>query len=247
MARVAPGDQRGLARGPKQPPRPMGPTHLTICSHPHCSTASVLKAAIHKEGHWLEVELTIADAPTLCHGACAHGPYVGLPSLDLFYGGIQQNEAADLVAETCLFGRLLFQRLLISPRTVTDSRILYLRQEGVMVLLEEARCPMAAAAYLFRFNAGESCGKCTPCRLGVPTVEGILRRLEKGGATEDDAKQLKLLLNTMSRDSYCEFAEKVTAPLRLLLEAAPQLIERHIETGCPQGGSGLSPLGERGA
>jgi (2Fe-2S) ferredoxin len=246
MARLATTDQRGLVRKPELPPQPMGPTHVTICSHPNCPTAQVFKTAIQKEANLLEVEINITDAPTFCRGTCTHGPYVGLPSLGLFYGGILQREAAELVKETCLSGRLLFQRLLISPRNVTDSRILFVRQENVLVLLEEKRCPLAAAGYLFRFNAGESCGKCTPCRLGVPSVESILRRFEQNAANEDDVKQLRLLLHTMSRDAYCEFAEKVTAPLRLLLEAAPDLLDQHVATGCPQDGD-LGPLGREEA
>lgn len=247
MTRFATTDQRGNKRRPEPRPAPLGPTHLNVCSHPQCTSAPALKTALLKEGQGLEIDLTITDAPTLCQGECRGGPYVGLPALSLFYGNVRQRFAGELVNETCLSGRLLFQRLLISPAKVTDGRVLYLRQEGVLVLLEETRCPLAAAAYLFRFNAGESCGKCTPCRLGVPTVERILRRLETGEATEDDAQQLRLLLGTMARDAYCEFAEKVTAPLRLLLEADPEQIQQHIGGGCPRAGQGLTPLGQGGA
>jgi hypothetical protein len=247
MARLATRDQRGHSSGSEAPPAPLGPTHLTICTHPRCQKAFALKTALRNEAQALEIDLTLSDAPTLCRGDCPKGPYVGLPGLGLFYGNIPLRQAAELINETCLYGRLLFQRLLISPRKVTDNRVLYMRQQGVLVLLEKDRCPLAAAAYLFRFNAAESCGKCTPCRLGVPAVERIIRRLETGGADEQDLKQLRSLLHTMARDAYCEFAEKATAPLRLVLEISPQHLERHLSTGCPNAGAGLAQLGQGGA
>ncbi len=248
MWRAAASDQRGRSRSrPKAPPTPLGPTRLTLCSHPQCKKAHALRAALNKEAHALEISVQMAEAPTLCRGSCDQGPYVGLPSLGLFYHDVQTREAAELVTETCLSGRLLFQRLLISPLSVTDGRIYYSREEGVLVLLEQERCPLEAAAYLFRFNAGQSCGKCTPCRLGVPNVENILRRLENGGADEDDPKLLGSLLGIMSRDSYCEFADKVTAPLRLLWEVAPDMIMQHLADGCPRAHSGLGRLGKEGA
>jgi (2Fe-2S) ferredoxin len=247
MMRLATTDQRRPFHSRTKPAlQPLGPTHLTLCSHPQCKKSHATRAALTREGLAHDISLRVAEAPTFCRGSCPHGPYVGLPSLGLFYGGLQSQEAAELVSETCLSGRLLFHRLLISPLTVTDGRIHYSREDEVLVLLEEERCPLEAAAYLFRFNADESCGKCTPCRLGVPNVEILLRRFEKGGASKEDAELINLLVHAMYRDSYCEFAGKVTAPLRLLLEVAPEQIEKHLANGCPRAGSGLGRLGKGG-
>lgn len=247
MMRSAAADHRRPSRRRTKPAlQPLGPTHLTLCSHPQCKKAYAMRAALTREGLANDIKLRVAEAPTFCRGSCPHGPYLGLPSLGLFYGGLEVQEAADIVTETCLFGRLLFHRLLISPLTVTDGRVHYSREDGVLVLLEEERCPLEAAAYLFRFNADESCGKCTPCRLGVPNVEILLRRFENGGASKEDAELINLLVHAMYRDAYCEFAGKVTAPLRLLLEVAPEHIEKHLVNGCPRAGASLSRLGKGG-
>ncbi len=242
-------DERGLPRSRREAPLPvLGPTRLVICGHPQCRRgAPELRAALAREAEARELELTLGEAPTVCRGDCAGGPYLGLGELGLFYGGVAPEEAAELVTETCLAGRLLFPRLLVSPLTVTDSRVHYPRSRDALVLLEEDRCPLQAAAYIFRFNAAESCGKCLPCRLGVHRVETLLRQLENGGAGAKALQELEQLTQAMARDSYCDFAAKVTAPLRLVLELAREEVVRHLEGGCPHAAAGLEPLGRGGA
>ncbi|KMY68063.1 hypothetical protein AAU61_09660 [Desulfocarbo indianensis] len=247
MARLAAATPWELGRGQKEAPRePLGPTRLLLCGHPHCQAAAAFKAALARESRNFEMELDLAEAPTACQGRCGGGPYVGLAQWGLFFGGFHPREAADLVAETCLAGRLLFPRLLISPRTVTDHRVLYIKDEGVLLLLDQRLCLLKAAAYLFRFNAAESCGKCAPCRLGVPRLATILRRFETGQADEEELAELKALTQMMAEDAYCDFAGKITAPLRLLWQARPEFLQQHLEAGCPQAGSDLVPLGEGG-
>lgn len=247
MARLAAATSWELGRGQKKATlEPLGPTRLLLCGHPHCQAATALKAALARQARNLDIELDLAEAPTVCRGRCEGGPYVGLSQWGLFYGGLQPRATEDLVAETCLAGRLIFPRLLISPLTVTDHRVLYIKEQEVLLLLDQKLCLLKAAAYLFRFNAAESCGKCTPCRLGIPRLETILRRLEDGQADEAELTELKLLTQMMAEDAYCDFAGKITAPLRLLWQARPEFLLQHLEAGCPQAGSDLVPLGEGG-
>jgi (2Fe-2S) ferredoxin len=231
---------------PKPHPEPArGLTRLSLCSHPACAMggrrlARVLRRELASAG--LRVDLPAA--PTLCGGRCEHGPYLGLRELGLFYAGVRPGEAAELVAETVLAGRLLFHRLRLEPYTVTDSRMAYERESGVMVLMEPDMCLVKAAAYLLDFHGRESCGKCVPCRLGVLRMWRLLDKMERGGASPGDIAELGAVARVMAQGSYCEFGPKAAAPVLLLWDQGRDLLEAHLEHGCPRPDApGLGPPG----
>jgi NADH:ubiquinone oxidoreductase subunit F (NADH-binding) len=164
-----------------------------------------------------------------------------MPDLGLFYQGFAPEEVSSLLAETALRGRLLFDRMRVNATVVTDARVAFEADERVLVTIAPEIHLLDAAAYLFFFNAKESCGKCFPCRIGVPEVAVGLNRMLGGQAQEKDLKGLQTLANTMADSTYCKFGAKVTAPVRAVLlhqgkEIAKQLtqaVKRVLTAGGP--------------
>lgn len=228
------------AAGPGAPPR-TGGSRLCLCGHARCrrgagALGNALVRGAARVGSYLRLETTV----TVCDGYCAGGPYLGLPELGMFYGGLAVADAPEILSETVAQGRLLFERLLLSPCTVTDSRLLYLPADRVMVLLEPGLCPVGAVRYLLDFRGRESCGKCLPCRQGVARLWTLLTALEEGGAGPGHLVELAAVAGVMHRASYCDFGPKAAAPVLFLLELAAPELERHLEGGCPRpGGPGF--------
>jgi (2Fe-2S) ferredoxin len=203
-----------------------------------------LQAAVRREASRLGLNLQTAKALTLCDGTCLDGPFVGLPQLGLFYRGIGVGEARRMLVETALEGRLLFRRLYLDPTVVTDSRLVFQGDQNLLIAMEEDYCLVGLVAYLFEFNAAESCGKCFPCRLGVHRLERLLRSLMAGQAQEKDLASLEEVAWTMALTGYCQFARRVTAPLRLALRLSRGEFENHVKSkGCRAQERFLMPSG----
>jgi len=76
-----------------------------------------------------------------------------------------------------------------------------------IVVLDDSVSPRALAEHLFTFAAAESCGSCTPCRVGTSLLSGIRERAV-----------LERLLSTLEMGSLCGFGSGVPRPIRDLLE-----------------------------
>lgn len=206
---------------------------FTICHHPACSRGSEpLAAALRRESIGLGLDTEFRQALTICEGTCAEGPFLGMPRLGLFYAGLLPEEARVMLSEICGRGRLLHHRLRLEPTMVTDSRLLFDERQGLLVAMESDYCLLGLVAYLFRFNAAESCGKCVPCRLGVHEIDRLLTKLMGGQAGQDDLRRLEDLILTLAESAYCRFGQSITAGLRLIQAAAPGELERHLAHGC---------------
>ena len=77
---------------------------------------------------------------------------------------------------------------------------------GGVVVLDERISPRSLAEHLFAFARNESCGNCTPCRVGSAQLEHVR-----------DRASFERLLRTMEVGSLCGFGSGVPAPLRDLL------------------------------
>jgi NADH:ubiquinone oxidoreductase subunit F (NADH-binding) len=100
-------------------------------------------------------------------------------------------------------GRVLPERLFDTPLSFED--LPGMGHAGIVVL-DESASPRALAEHLFAFVAAESCGACTPCRVGTAQ----LRRMA-------DRARLERLLDTLEMGSLCGFGQGVPRPIRDLL------------------------------
>jgi formate dehydrogenase iron-sulfur subunit len=81
---------------------------------------------------------------------------------------------------------------------------------GGVLVLDTSVSPRALARHLYEFAAAESCGTCTPCRVGTARL-----------AASPDAAALRRLLDTLEIGSLCGFGAGVPRPLRDLLAHWP--------------------------
>jgi NADH-quinone oxidoreductase subunit F len=85
---------------------------------------------------------------------------------------------------------------------------------GGMVVMDEDNCMVDVARYFIQFTRSESCGKCTPCRVGLDKAQRILTRITKGGGREEDLADLDELGRMIKETSLCGLGQ--TAPNSLL-------------------------------
>ena len=85
---------------------------------------------------------------------------------------------------------------------------------GGMVVMDEDNCMVDVARYFIQFTRSESCGKCTPCRVGLDKALRILTRITRGQGREEDLADLDELGRMIRETSLCALGQ--TAPNSLL-------------------------------
>jgi NADH-quinone oxidoreductase subunit F len=84
---------------------------------------------------------------------------------------------------------------------------------GGMIVMDEDNCMVDISKYYMEFTVDESCGKCTPCRIGNKRVLEILEKITLGKGTEEDLIKLKELCEVIKSTSLCGLGESATNPV----------------------------------
>ena len=107
---------------------------------------------------------------------------------------------------------------------------------GGMIVMDETTCMVELSRYYLSFLAGESCGKCTPCREGLRCMLDILTRITEGHASMKDLDLLEDLAYTAKEASLCELGRTAANPVISTLTWFRDEYEAHIrEHRCPAG------------
>jgi len=105
---------------------------------------------------------------------------------------------------------------------------------GGVIVLDEDTCIVDLAKYFLTFTTAESCGKCTPCRIGLKRIHEILSRITEGEGTMEDLDQLKNLSETISKTALCALGKTAPNPVLTTLEYFRDEYIAHIkEKRCP--------------
>ncbi|WP_298037924.1 NADH-quinone oxidoreductase subunit NuoF [uncultured Desulfuromonas sp.] len=105
---------------------------------------------------------------------------------------------------------------------------------GCVTVFDESTCMVAATLNLNRFFARESCGWCTPCRDGLPLVNWLLERIERGEGKAEDLEMLRDQVRNITGRSFCALAEGAMGPVEALLRLFGDELEDHVRKGrCP--------------
>jgi NADH:ubiquinone oxidoreductase subunit F (NADH-binding) len=98
------------------------------------------------------------------------------------------------------------------------------------------------ARYFLDFSRDESCGKCTPCRVGTSQMYMLLERITKGAATLDDLDQLDRLGTMVQRTSLCGHGQGAPNPIFSTLRYFHDEYVAHIvDRVCPAGACTIDP------
>lgn len=96
---------------------------------------------------------------------------------------------------------------------ISLARIGSIMGSGGMVVMDEDDCMVDIAKFFMEFTVDESCGKCTPCRIGNKRVLEILKRITGGRGKEEDLDRLKDLCQVITDASLCGLGKTATTPV----------------------------------
>lgn len=104
---------------------------------------------------------------------------------------------------------------------------------GGMVVMDEDDCMVSVAKFFLEFTLDESCGKCTPCRIGNTRLYEILDRITKGKGTLEDLALLKELSECIKATSLCGLGQTSANPvLSTLNKFYNEYIDHVVEKRC---------------
>ena len=106
---------------------------------------------------------------------------------------------------------------------------------GGLIVLDETTCMVDFAKFFVQFSASESCGKCTPCRIGTKKMQAILERLTKGQGTPADLIQLRTLGEQIMATSLCGLGQSSPNPILSALNHFQDEFQAHLQGVCPAG------------
>lgn len=105
---------------------------------------------------------------------------------------------------------------------------------GGLVVMDEDTCMVDIARFFMDFTQDESCGKCTPCRIGTRRILEILTRICEGKGKPDDIDTLRYLCEQINENSLCGLGKGAPNPVKSTLEHFLDEYEAHIyEKRCP--------------
>ncbi|MCL1883129.1 MAG: NADH-quinone oxidoreductase subunit NuoF [Defluviitaleaceae bacterium] len=84
---------------------------------------------------------------------------------------------------------------------------------GGMIVMDEDDCMVNIAKFYLDFTMEESCGKCTPCRIGNTRLHEILEKITTGKGTEEDLESLKSLAQVIKDTSLCGLGNSAPNPI----------------------------------
>ncbi|MBI4301583.1 MAG: NADH-quinone oxidoreductase subunit NuoF [Chloroflexi bacterium] len=128
------------------------------------------------------------------------------------------------------------------PASALDSPVDYeslaalgsIMGSGAMIVMDEDTCPVDICRYFLNFTQKESCGKCTPCRVGTRQMLGMVERIATGHGKPEDLDKLLELANTVNLGSLCGLGQTAPNPVRTTIRYFQEEYKAHImEKRCP--------------
>lgn len=107
---------------------------------------------------------------------------------------------------------------------------------GGMIVMDEDDCMVNIAKFYLEFTQDESCGKCTPCRLGTKRMYELLDKITQGNGTMADIDKLRTLGKSIKDSALCGLGQTAPNPVLSTLEYFYDEYLAHInEKRCPAG------------
>ena len=107
---------------------------------------------------------------------------------------------------------------------------------GGLIVMDEDNCMVDIAKFFLEFTVDESCGKCTPCRIGTKRLYEILDRITKGNGTLEDIDKLEDLCKYIKENSLCGLGQSAPNPvLSTIRYFKDEYISHVVDKKCPAG------------
>lgn len=105
---------------------------------------------------------------------------------------------------------------------------------GGMIIISEKKCMVNMAKFFMEFSASESCGKCTPCRIGTTRIYELLDKITKGESNIPDLNSLIFLCQTLQVASLCGLGKSAPNPVLSFINKFKDEFLDHINNKkCP--------------
>lgn len=130
------------------------------------------------------------------------------------------------------------------PKENLDTKIDYeslaaigsMMGSGGLIVMDESKCMVNIAKFYLDFTVDESCGKCTPCRIGTKRMHEILTKICDGKGTESDIEKLEKLANNVKTSSLCGLGQTAPNPVLSTMkyfmnEYKDHVIDEYCEAG----------------
>ncbi len=128
------------------------------------------------------------------------------------------------------------------PESLLDTPIDYasigatgaIMGSGGLVVMDDTACMVDMARFFMEFTSKESCGKCTPCRVGTTRMKEIVDRVCEGKGEDGDVRHLKELGESIRDSALCGLGNSAPNPVLTTLRYFPEEYEAHIHgKRCP--------------
>ena len=107
---------------------------------------------------------------------------------------------------------------------------------GGMIVMDEDNCMVDIAKFFLEFTVDESCGKCTPCRIGIRRMLEMLEKITSGKAEMADLDRLEKLCYFIKENALCGLGQTAPNPVLSTLRYFRSEYEAHvIDKRCPAG------------
>ena len=107
---------------------------------------------------------------------------------------------------------------------------------GGMIIMDDTTCMVDIAKFFLEFTVDESCGKCTPCRVGTRRLLELLNKITSGNGTLEDIDRMEKLCYYLKDNSLCALGQTAPNPvLSTLKYFRDEYIAHVVEKRCPAG------------
>ncbi len=130
------------------------------------------------------------------------------------------------------------------PASLMDTEIDYdnltaigcMMGSGGLIVMDEDNCMVDIAKFFLNFTVDESCGKCTPCRIGTKRMMEILEKITDGKGTLEDIDELESLASYIKDNSLCGLGQTAPNPVLATLRFfRDEYIAHVVDKKCPAG------------
>ena len=130
------------------------------------------------------------------------------------------------------------------PASLIDTEVDYdnltaigcMMGSGGLIVMDEDNCMVDMAKFFLEFTVDESCGKCTPCRVGTKRLLEMLDNITKGKATLEDIDRLEELCYYIKQNSLCGLGQTAPNPVLATLKFfRDEYVAHVVDKKCPAG------------
>lgn len=231
--------------------KPPFPAEMGLWNKPTCvnnvETLANIPAIINNGAQWYSSIGTETSKGTKVFALAGKINNVGLVEVpmgttlrEIIYeigGGIKKERKFKAVQTGGPSGGCIPEQFLDTPIDYESlSAVGSMMGSGGMIVMDEDNCIVDIAKFYLDFTVEESCGKCTPCRIGNKRLLEILEKISSGKGTEQDLLNLTELSQIIKDTSLCGLGQTAPNPILSTMKYFMKEYEAHVyEKRCPAG------------